>query len=129
MSLELVLAGVAVVVGLYALGVLGLVLAGRRGHAVALARFIPDAIVLVKRLAADPRVPRRSRWALAGTGLYLALPIDLIPDFIPVAGQLDDVVVVGLALRSVLRSAGPDVVRERWPGPPEGLAVVLRLAA
>jgi uncharacterized membrane protein YkvA (DUF1232 family) len=59
---------------------------------------------------------------------YLALPFDLVPDFIPIAGQLDDAVIVALALRAVLRASGPDLVREHWPGPESSLAVVLRLA-
>jgi uncharacterized membrane protein YkvA (DUF1232 family) len=59
---------------------------------------------------------------------YLALPFDLVPDFIPVAGQLDDAILVGLVLRSLVRAAGPDLVREHWPGPEESLRAVLRLA-
>jgi uncharacterized membrane protein YkvA (DUF1232 family) len=55
------------------------------------------------------------------------LPVDLVPDFVPVAGQLDDALVVGLALRAVLRAAGSDVVADRRPGPPEGLALVRRI--
>lgn len=122
----LVVLGAALV--LYAVAILALVLAGRRAHAVAIARLIPDSLLLVKRLATHDRVPRRTRWLLAGVGLYLAFPIDLVPDFIPVAGQLDDALVVGLAVRAVLRAAGPGVVEECWPGPPEGLAIVRRLA-
>jgi len=56
------------------------------------------------------------------------MPFDLIPDFIPVAGQLDDAVLVALTLRAVLRGAGPGLVREHWPGPPESLDAMLRLA-
>jgi uncharacterized membrane protein YkvA (DUF1232 family) len=63
--------------------------------------------------------------ALAG---YLALPFDLVPDFIPVAGQLDDALVAALVLRRLVRSAGPGVVREHWPGPPRSLDLVLRVA-
>jgi uncharacterized membrane protein YkvA (DUF1232 family) len=122
----LVVAGAAV--ALYALAVLALVLAGRRAQAVAIARLIPDALVLVQRLARDERVPRRTRWILAAVALYLVVPIDLVPDFVPVAGQLDDALVVGLALRAVLRAAGPEVVEDCWPGPPEGLALVRRIA-
>ena len=59
---------------------------------------------------------------------YLASPIDLVPDFIPVIGLLDDAIVVALALRSVLRAGGPELVRRHWPGPEESLRVVLRLA-
>ena len=63
--------------------------------------------------------------ALAG---YLAMPFDLVPDFIPVAGQLDDAVVVALVLRSVLRSGGEPLIRELWPGPERTLALIIRLA-
>jgi uncharacterized membrane protein YkvA (DUF1232 family) len=59
---------------------------------------------------------------------YLAMPIDLVPDFIAVAGQLDDAIVVVLVLRSVLRAGGPALVREYWPGPGESLEIVLREA-
>jgi uncharacterized membrane protein YkvA (DUF1232 family) len=56
------------------------------------------------------------------------MPIDLVPDFVPVAGQLDDAIVVALVLRTVLRSGGPELLREHWPGPESSLAVVSRLA-
>ena len=75
--------------------VAALIVMGRRNDARALAGFIPDCLILMKRLIADPRVPRRRKLLLVGLVGYLALPFDLIPDFIPVAGQLDDVIVVG----------------------------------
>ena len=93
-----------------------------------LAAFFPDCIVLTRRLLGDPRVPRRAKAALALLLPYLASPIDFIPDFIPIVGQLDDVLLVALALRYVLKLAGPQVVEEHWPGSPAGLAIVLRLA-
>jgi uncharacterized membrane protein YkvA (DUF1232 family) len=107
--------------------VLALVLAGRRESARALAGFIPDCIVLVRRLLHDPRVPRRYKLLLGLLVGYLALPIDLVPDFIPVAGQLDDAVVVAVILRAVLRGGGPELMCEHWPGPESSLAMVLRL--
>jgi len=113
---------------LYALAVLVLIALGRRGDARALAGFIPDCLVLVRRLLADPRVPRRRKallWLLVG---YLALPFDLIPDFIPVAGQVDDAIAVALVLRAVLRSGGPTLLREHWGGPAASFEVVRRLA-
>lgn len=94
-----------------------------------LAAFLPDCLVLLKRLVADPRVPRRSKLRLWLLVPYLASPIDLIPDFLPVVGQLDDVAFVVLAVRSVVRAAGRDVVAELWPGSPTGLAVLLRVTA
>jgi uncharacterized membrane protein YkvA (DUF1232 family) len=122
----LVVAGVTAL-GLYVLAVVALVARGRRTDARALAGFIPDCIVLVRRLLADARVPR-SRKLLCGALLaYLALPFDLVPDFIPVAGQLDDAILVALVLRSVIRAAGADLLSEHWPGPDRSLQVVRRL--
>jgi uncharacterized membrane protein YkvA (DUF1232 family) len=113
---------------LYALGVFALVLLGRRSDARALAGFVPDCLVLFKRLIADPRVDRHRKGLLIATVAYLALPFDLVPDFIPVAGQLDDAIVVAVVLRSVLRGPGRDVVQEHWPGPEQSLRLILRLA-
>jgi uncharacterized membrane protein YkvA (DUF1232 family) len=113
---------------LYAAGVVALVALGRRRDARALAGFIPDCLVLFKRLIADPRVDRRRKGLLFGMVAYLAMPVDLIPDFIPVAGQLDDAILAAVVLRSVLRGAGYEVVREHWPGPERSLRVILRLA-
>ena len=93
-----------------------------------MARFIPDCLVLFRRLLADDRVPRARKLSLVLMLGYLALPIDLIPDFIPVAGQLDDAILVALTLRFVLHGSGRELVGEHWPGPPEGLAVVQRFA-
>lgn len=123
---ESLLVGVGVALALYAAVVVGLVVAGRRVDAAALARFVPDCAVLVRRLVGDARVPRRNRLALAALLVYLVSPIDLVPDFVPVAGHLDDALVVVLVFRWLLRSTGPELVREHWPGPPESLAVVLR---
>jgi uncharacterized membrane protein YkvA (DUF1232 family) len=120
--------GVGAFLLLYAALVLALVIAGRRESARALAGFIPDCIVLCSRLLGDPRVPRRKKALLVVLTGYLALPFDLVPDFIPVAGQLDDVVIVALVLRSLLRGGGELLVREHWPGPESSLALVLRLA-
>ena len=122
------LTALIVVVALYAALVAALALAGRRADAAALARFVPDCVVLVRRLLGDPRIARRHRLALGGLLLYLASPIDLVPDFIPVAGQLDDAVLLVLVLRGLLRSAGAGVVREHWPGPERSLDLVLRAA-
>ena len=90
-------------------------------------RLLPDLIRLVKRLAADPDTPRGVRIRLALLLLYLALPIDLIPDFIPVLGYADDAIIVALVLRSATRSAGPDAMAKHWPGTPEGLIALKRL--
>jgi uncharacterized membrane protein YkvA (DUF1232 family) len=123
-----VLVGLAAFVVLYGIGVTALIVRGRRSDAVALARFIPDCLVLCRRLATDPRVPPRARVVLALVVAYLALPFDLVPDMIPVAGQLDDALVLALGLRLVLRAAGADVISENWPGPSGSLRVLLRIA-
>jgi uncharacterized membrane protein YkvA (DUF1232 family) len=118
----------AVVALLWLVLVGGLSLGGRREEARALATFIPDCVVLVSRLLQDDRVPRRRKLLLVALVGYLALPFDLVPDFIPLAGQLDDVLVVAFVLRRFLRSGGEPLVREHWPGPERSLRLVLRAA-
>lgn len=117
-----------VLILIWAVAVAALVAAGRGTDARALAGFIPDCLVLMKRLLADPRVPRRRKLLLVGLLGYLALPFDLVPDFIPIAGQLDDVIVVGLVLRSLVRADSGQLLREHWPGPHQSLELVLRAA-
>ncbi len=118
----------AATVALYLAFVVVLLMLGRRQDARAWAGFIPDCVVLFSRLRSDPRISRRRKLLIAPLIGYLALPFDLIPDFLPVAGQLDDAIIVAFVLRTVLRGAGPGIVREHWPGPPASLAVMLRLA-
>jgi uncharacterized membrane protein YkvA (DUF1232 family) len=120
--------GLGVVVAFWAAFVVWLIAMGRGEDARALATFIPDCIVLVTRLARDPRVPRRRKLLLLGLAGYLALPFDLVPDFIPVAGQLDDAIIVALVLRHLVRAGGEPLLRELWPGPERSLALILRLA-
>ena len=107
--------------------VLVLLVAGRRTDARALAGFVPDCVVLCRRLVADSRVPRRQKALLAGLVGYLASPLDLIPDFIPVIGQLDDVLVAVLILRTARRGIRRSIVRQHWPGPPQSLRVIERV--
>jgi uncharacterized membrane protein YkvA (DUF1232 family) len=114
--------------GLWALFVLALFVTGRRAEARALAGFIPDCLLLVRGLLGDARVARRHKVLLVALLGYLAMPFDLVPDFIPVAGQLDDVLIVGWVLRRLVRGAGPELVREHWHGPEQSLRVILRLA-
>jgi uncharacterized membrane protein YkvA (DUF1232 family) len=121
---SLLIVAVCVLV-VYAAFVVALIVAGRRGGARDVARFIRDCIVLVRRLLGDPRVPRRHKLLLGALVGYLALPFDLVPDFIPIAGHLDDALLVVLALRAVLRGSG-ELLREHWPGPESSLALVLR---
>ena len=91
-------------------------------------RLVPDVIRLLRRLAADPTLPRGVRIRLFLLVGYLISPIDLIPDFIPVVGYADDAVIVVWALRSVTRTAGPEAVDRHWTGTPEGLRALKRLA-
>ena len=81
-----------------------------------LARFIPDCVTTVRRLRRDPRVPRRAKVAVVLAGLWLASPIDLLPEFLPVIGPLDDVVVVALALRYAAGQVPRQVLLDAWPG-------------
>jgi uncharacterized membrane protein YkvA (DUF1232 family) len=90
-------------------------------------RLLPDLLRLLKRLVADPTVPRGVKIRVALLFAYLALPFDLVPDFIPVVGYADDAIVVALVLRSVSRRAGPDVLAKHWPGTPDGLAALRRI--
>ena len=89
---------------------------------------MPDCAVLFKRLLRDPRVPRRAKATLALVIPYLVMPFDLIPDFIPVVGQLDDALLVVAVFGYIARVAGRDVIEELWPGSERGLKVVLALA-
>ena len=119
----LVVAGA--LLGLYLLAVLALLVLGRREDARALAGFIPDCLILLRRLLADPRVPRANKIALGLVVAYLVMPFDLVPDFIPVVGQLDDAVLVALVLGALVRKAGPDLIREHWPGPDKSLRLIV----
>ena len=90
-------------------------------------RLLPDVLRLVRRLSADPDLPRGVRLRLALLLAYLAVPLDLVPDFIPVLGYADDAIIVTAVLRSVVRRAGPTAVRRHWPGTPDGFTVLCRL--
>jgi uncharacterized membrane protein YkvA (DUF1232 family) len=116
------------IAGVYIVGIAALIAAGRREDARALAGFIPDCVVLVSRLARDKRISRPRRVLLFGVLGYLAVPVDLVPDFLPGIGQLDDAVLLGLALRVVVRGGGSELVRDAWPGPEASLTLVLRAA-
>src|SRR6266568_417846 len=93
---------------------------------------LPNTVALFRALARDPRIPRREKFLLLGAALWVASPIDLIPEFIPVLGPLDDAVVVAIVLRRIVRSAGREIVVEHWRGDPamlERAFRVLRLPA
>ena len=106
---------------------LALLSSGRRRRAAEASGFLPDCVVLFRRLLADRRVPRRSKAALRLVLPYLVSPLDLVPDFIPVVGRLDDALLATAALRYVTRSVEPAVVGELWPGTEPGLRAVLAL--
>ncbi|MFB6726340.1 YkvA family protein [Kribbella sp. NPDC056345] len=91
-------------------------------------RLLPDVVRLLRRLAGDRTLPRGVRIRLWLLLAYLAMPFDLVPDFIPVIGYADDAVIVAFALRSVARRAGPAALDRHWPGSSDGLAAVRRLA-
>jgi uncharacterized membrane protein YkvA (DUF1232 family) len=90
-------------------------------------RLLPDLLRLLRRLAADATLPRGVRVRIALLMVYLALPIDLIPDFLPVIGYADDAIIVAFVLRSVVRRAGIQAVRAHWPGTEDGFAALARL--
>jgi uncharacterized membrane protein YkvA (DUF1232 family) len=91
-------------------------------------RLIPDVVRLLRRLAADPAVPSGVRVWLGVLLVYLLIPIDIVPDFIPILGYADDAIVVAVALRFVARHAGPEALEKHWPGTPEGLRALRTLA-
>ena len=91
-------------------------------------RLLPDVLRLVRRLAADSTLPRGVRIRLALLLAYLAMPIDLVPDFVPVLGYADDAIIVMATLRGVVRRAGLSAVRAHWPGTDDGFVALTRLA-
>ena len=90
-----------------------------------LAGFLPACVTTVRTLRKDPRVPRRARVAVAIAGLWVLSPIDLIPEFLPIIGPLDDVVVVALAFRYAARQVPRDVILEAWPADPRTITRLL----
>ena len=115
--MDWLLGTVVVLLVVYAVLIGVLVVGGRQWDLRVIARLVPYCAILFKRLLSDPRVPARWKVAAGFALVYLALPFDLVPDFIPIAGQLDDAILVALVLRGLLRSAGPRLLREHWPGP------------
>jgi len=122
--LRAVLVAVALTVATWAL----LVVLARRlppGLLRDLASFVPDCVTTIRRLRGDPRVPRRAKVVVALAGLWLLSPIDLLPEFLPVIGPLDDVLVVALALRYAARQVPREVLVAAWPGEPRLLERLL----
>lgn len=105
--------------------VAALAVVGKRTAAKELAMFLPNLLLLFQGLVADPRCPRRSKALLVFAAAWIASPIDLIPEFIPFLGPLDDAVVAALVLRHVLKRAGPEVIRDHWRGDPSTIEHLL----
>jgi uncharacterized membrane protein YkvA (DUF1232 family) len=90
-------------------------------------RLLPDTVRLVKRLSTDRAIPRRTRWWTWALLIYLASPVDLVPDFIPVIGYADDAIITSFVLRHVIARSGSAKLTEHWPGSESGLATLVRL--
>ena len=132
MSWETVAGAVGGVLSVYAV-LLALLWGYARRHPETVAmkdalRLLPDLLRLLRRLLADKTLGAGVRIRLALLLAYLLSPIDLVPDFVPVLGYADDVIIVALVLRSVIARAGENAVRRHWPGTPDGLQLILRLA-
>jgi uncharacterized membrane protein YkvA (DUF1232 family) len=119
---------IAVLAVVYLAFLVALALGARQWDLRVIARLVPHCAVLFKRLLADPRVPIGWKIASGLALVYIAVPFDLVPDFIPILGQLDDAILVALVLRGLIRSAGPVLLREHWPGPATLLIPLERLA-
>jgi uncharacterized membrane protein YkvA (DUF1232 family) len=116
------------VVAVWAVLVVGLIVAGRRSAARALATLLPNLIGLFHGLIRDPRVPIGSKVLLGLALLWFVSPVDLVPEFVPVAGPLDDAIVGILVLRHVVRRSGRAIVADHWRGDAATLDRILRLA-
>jgi uncharacterized membrane protein YkvA (DUF1232 family) len=125
---QIVIAGVGGLVVLWLLLIVGLAMVRPDGTTLRdAARILPDAVRLVSRLSRNPALGRTTRFRLLLVVVYLALPIDLVPDFIPVLGYADDAILIGLVIRSLVRRAGPEIIRQTWPGTDAGLDLLARL--
>jgi uncharacterized membrane protein YkvA (DUF1232 family) len=122
------LIALGITAGLWAASIVGLLVIGRRTAARQLVTLLPNLVRLFRALVRDSRVPRSSKVLLGFAIAWFVWPIDLVPEFIPVLGPLDDVVVAALVLRHVLRKAGSDVIAELWSGDQATLGILLRVA-
>lgn len=126
--MDRVLAAVAIALVVWIGLIVVLIALGRRALAREIATLLPNLTRLFAGLMRDPRVPLRAKVVLGVTALYLAMPIDIVPDFVPIAGSLDDAIVAAFALRFVVRASSPEIVAEHWPGDPATLRRILWLA-
>jgi uncharacterized membrane protein YkvA (DUF1232 family) len=122
------LVALLVAVGIYVVLVAALIASGRRVAAKELALLVPNLVLLFKDLLRDPVVPRGPKIALGIGVVWLISPIDLLPEFLPVLGPLDDAVVAALVLRYLVKRAGVGGVRSHWRGDPATLDTILRAA-
>jgi uncharacterized membrane protein YkvA (DUF1232 family) len=127
MHLHTLLVGLAIAVALWLAAISVLLAFGRVNVAKELAGLVPNLFLLFKDLVKDPRVPRSAKIWLGVAAVWLASPIDLLPEFLPVLGPLDDAIVAAAVLRYLVKKAGPDVVYEHWRGDPATIARVLRI--
>ncbi|ATL29338.1 YkvA family protein [Streptomyces formicae] len=128
MGWEILIAIGACLLAVWLVLLVGLLLVRPKGALLGEAvRLLPDLLRLLSRLAVDKSLPRGVRVRLALLMAYLALPLDLVPDFLPVIGYADDAIIVAFVLRGVVRRAGLEAVRAHWPGTDDGFAVLARL--
>lgn len=120
------LVGIGIALAVWGAAVLALVAGGRRSQARELAILVPNLLVLFRGLLGDPRVPRSAKVWLWLAVAWIASPIDLVPEFIPIAGPLDDAIVAALALRHLLRRTDRRVLFEHWRGEAATLEAILR---
>jgi uncharacterized membrane protein YkvA (DUF1232 family) len=120
------LIGIGIALAIWLAAVIALVAFGRRSQARELAKLIPNLLMLFRGLLRDPRVPRSGKLWVAFALVWIASPIDLIPEFIPIAGPLDDAIVAALVLRHLLRSTSQEVLSEHWHGDPATLRTIVR---
>ena len=127
MSLHGLLIGLAIAFGIWLITIAILVALGRATAARELAGLVPNLLLLFKDLVRDDRVPMSAKVWLGLAAIWLASPIDLIPEFVPVLGPLDDAVVAAAALRHLVRKAGSEIVYEHWRGERATISRVIRL--
>jgi uncharacterized membrane protein YkvA (DUF1232 family) len=117
-----------VLLAAWVLAVVAFLVVGRKTIARELVTFLPNLIRLFRGLLGDERMPRSSKALLAVAAVWLSSPIDLIPEFLPGVGALDDAVIAGLVLRHLVKRAGPEVVKDHWQGDPRTIGLLLRAA-
>jgi uncharacterized membrane protein YkvA (DUF1232 family) len=120
------LIGIGIAAAFWLVAVIALIALGRRSQARELATLLPNLLMLFRGLLRDPRVPRSAKLWLGLAVVWIASPIDLIPEFIPIAGPLDDVIVAALVLRHLLRRTDRSVLFEHWRGDPATLEAIVR---